>query len=89
MKRFDRIMAVVMSVTGAAYLIFVIWQFWDRSARPEVYAAGSMPWYLSLEIMGLIAAALIALEMVAYMGLRRFAERADKQKNTEKPEKKD
>ncbi len=87
MKRFDRIMAVVMSVTGAAYLIFVIWQFWDRSARPEVYAAPT-PWYLSLEIMGLIAAALIALEMVAYMGLRRFAERADKE-NTDKPEKKD
>ena len=87
MKKFDRIMAVIMSVTGAAYLIFVIWQFWDRSARPEVYAA-STPWYLSLEIMGLIAAALIALEMVAYMGLRRFAERTDK-KNDDKPEKKD
>ena len=88
MKKFDRIMAAVMSVTGAAYLIFVIWQLWDRSARPEVYAGNSAPWYLSLEIMGLIAAGLIALEMVAYMGLRRFAERADKKK-AEKPEKKD
>ena len=89
MKKLDRIMAVVMSVTGGAYLVYVIWQLWDRSARPEVYAAGSAPWYTSLEIMGLITAGLIALEMVIYMSLRRFAERADKKKAEEKPEKKD
>ena len=88
MKKFDRIMAAVMSVTGAAYLVYVLWQVWDRHARPEFYAANSAPWYTSLEIMGLITAGLIVLEMVAYMGLRRFAERADKKK-AEQPEKKD
>ena len=84
MKKFDRIMAAVMSVTGAAYLIYVIWQLWDRHARPEFYAVGSAPWYTSMEVMGLIA-----LEMVVYMALRRFAERADQQKNAGKTEKKD
>ena len=75
MKRFDRIMAVVMSVTGAAYLIFVIWQFWDRSARPEFYAVNSAPWYTSMEIMGLIAAALCHMAVLGPVcpagGLRR------------------
>ncbi len=89
MKKFDRIMAVVMSLTGAAYLGYVIWQIWDRSARPEFYAVNSAPWYTSMELMGIIAAALIALEMVVYMSLRRFAERADKQKNAGKTGKKD
>lgn len=89
MKKFDRIMAAVMSVTGGAYLVYVIWQLWDRHARPEFYAVNSAPWYTSMELIGLIAAGLIALEMVVYMALRRFAERADKQKNAGKTEKKD
>ena len=71
MKKFDRIMAAVMSVTGGAYLVYVIWQLWDRHARPEFYAVNSAPWYTSMEIVG------------------RFAERADKQKNAGKTEKKD
>ena len=89
MKKLDRIMTAAMSLTGAAYLGYVIWQLWDRHARPEFYAVNSAPWYTSMEIMGLITAGLIALEMVIYMSLRRFAERADKKKAEEKPEKKD
>lgn len=70
MKKLDRIMAVIMSLTGAYFLGFVIWQTFDQHAHPERYVAQSMPWYLSLEINALITAGVIALEMVLYIVIR-------------------
>lgn len=75
MKKLDRIMTVIMSLTGVAFCGYVVWQIWARSAHPEIYAAQSGPWYTSIELVAIIAAAAMALEMVLYMALRRFAER--------------
>lgn len=71
MKKLDRIMAVIMSLTGAYFLGFVIWQLIDQSAHPEKYLVRSAPWYLSIEIQALITAGVMAVEMVIYIVFRR------------------
>lgn len=82
MKKLDRIMAVVMSLTGVYFLGFVIWQVWDQSAHPEKYVVQSAPWYTSIALQGLITAGLMAVEMIVYMVFRavmRAKEQAQKQ----------
>ena len=83
MKKLDRIMAVIMSLTGAYFLGFVIWQVWDQSAHPEKYLVQSAPWYLSIEIQALITAGLMVLEMVIYIVFRRVM-KAKEQKQQQK-----
>ena len=78
MKKLDKIMAVVMSLTGAYFLGFVIWQAYDHGAHPERYVVQSAPWYLSIEINALITAGVMAVEMILYILLRRFAEKRGK-----------
>ncbi len=83
MKKLDRIMAVIMSLTGAYFLGFVIWQVIDQSSHPEKYLVQSAPWYLSIEINALITAGLMALEMVIYIVFRRVM-KAKEQKRQQK-----
>ena len=78
MKKLDRVMAVVMSLTGAYFLGFVIFQVWDQSAHPEKYVVMSAPWYLSIEIQALITAGVMAVEMVVYIVLRRMLKNREK-----------
>lgn len=70
MKKLDRIMAVIMTLTGCELLVFIVLQLWDRHARPAVYEAASAPWYLSIEINALIVCALMAVEIIIYLALR-------------------
>ena len=79
MKKLDRIMAVIMSLTGAYYLGFVIWQLVDQSVHPEKYVVQSAPWYLSIELQALLVAGVMAVEMVIYIVFRRVI-RAKEQK---------
>ena len=72
MKKLDRVMAVIMSLTGAYFLGFVIWQVYDQSAHPEKYLVQSAPWYLSIEINALITAGLMVVEMVVYLIAKRL-----------------
>ena len=71
MKKLDRVMAVIMSLTGAYFLGFV-------SAHPEKYVVMSAPWYLSIEIQALITAAVMAVEMVIYIVVRRILKAREK-----------
>lgn len=82
MKKLDRVMAVIMSLTGAYFLLFVIWQVWDQSAHPEKYVVMSAPWYLSIEIQALITAGVMALEMVIYIVIRRILKAKEKTDGT-------
>lgn len=78
MKKLDRIMAVIMSLTGTYFLGFVIWQIYDQSAHPERYVTQSMPWYLSIEVNALITAGVMAVEMVVYIVVRRILKAKEK-----------
>lgn len=78
MKKLDRIMAIIMTLTGAAFLADVIWQAWEHHAHPELYVAQSAPWYLSIEAAALITAAVMAVEMIVYFVLRYVAARREK-----------
>ena len=70
MKKLDRIMAVIMSLTGVYFLGFVIWQTIDQSVHPEKYVVQSAPWYTSIMVQGLITAAVMAVEIIVYMVFR-------------------
>lgn len=81
MKKLDRIMAVIMSLTGVYFLGFVIFQVIDQSVHPEKYVVQSAPWYTSIAVQGLITAGLMAVEMIVYMVFRavmRAKEQAQK-----------
>lgn len=54
MKRLSRFLSILMAAFTGAFLGHALYLFWDQSARPELYALSSAPWYVQLIVPGIV-----------------------------------
>ena len=64
MKRLNRILTIVMAAFTGAFLGHALYLFWDQSARPELYASWSAPWYVQLIVPGVVLVCVLLLGAV-------------------------
>lgn len=62
---------------GAFVGVFIghsAYRCWDYHARPELYALSSAPWYASIQVLGAVCAAAVAVCVVLKLSVRRWME---------------
>ena len=61
MKRFNRILTLVMASVAGVFLGWAMLLAWDFHTHPERYASWSAPWYVQLLALGIAVACVLLL----------------------------
>ena len=70
MKKLYETLRLFLGCDVGVFVGRCIVQYWDFKAHPDLYAMQSAPWYVDLEIQGIITAVLAAV-LLAVMWLVR------------------
>lgn len=65
-----KMLRIAAAALAGAWAGYALWQWWDFSARPGLYAMQSAPWYTGILVCGM-AAAVLALALLAAAWLLR------------------
>ena len=70
MKKLYETLRLFLGCDVGVFVGRCIVQYWDFKAHPDLYAMRSVPWYVDLEIQGIVTAVLTAV-LLAVMWLVR------------------
>ena len=71
LDRICMILRIAAQALAGAWASYALWQWWDFSARPGLYAMQSAPWYTGVLLCGAAAAVLVLVLLAAAWLLRR------------------
>ena len=71
MKKLDQFLHTLFWVAPGMFAGFALYEYADYKARPGLYAMQSAPWYVDLEIQGIITAVLAAVLLAAMWLVRK------------------
>ena len=71
MKRWYRTLKILLGCSIGVLLGSGIYRYFDFKARPDLYAMQSAPWYVDLEIQGIVTAVLAAVLLAAMWLVRK------------------
>ncbi|HJD20181.1 MAG TPA: hypothetical protein H9915_00020 [Candidatus Gemmiger faecigallinarum] len=69
--RICKTLRIAAAALAGAWAGYALWQWWDFSARPGLYAMQSAPWYTGILLCGAAAAVLVLVLLAAAWLLRR------------------
>ena len=70
MKKLYGTLKIFLGCMVGVFLGSCIYRYWDFKVHPDLYAMQSAPWYVDLEIQGIVTAVLAAV-LLAVMWLVR------------------
>ena len=65
MDRMERVLRTAQGCTAGVWVGMSLYRVWDYKARPGWYAMAPDPWYRSIVIIGVVAAAAVILLGIA------------------------
>ena len=71
LDRICMILRIAAAALAGAWAGYALWQWWDFSVRPGLYAMQSAPWYTGVLLCGAAAAVLVLVLLAAAWLLRR------------------
>lgn len=82
MKKFNKMLNIIMGAYTGAYLgrgLFIVWNY---KPHPEVYAAQSAPWYTAIWVEGLMTLAVLLVCLLIKLAVRCYKEKAGNQEKS-------
>lgn len=70
-KRINQLLSILMGGIAAVYLGYCIWQYCDYRTHVTEYISYSAPWYLGLQVYGIMALTALAVCLLAKFIIRK------------------
>lgn len=71
LKRLNNLLNILMGSVVGVFGGHGIYVYWDYQAHPDLYAIRSAPWYTSILVYGLFAAALLLFAVIIKCIIRK------------------
>ena len=71
LKALDFILNIVMVLSVGLLFCYGVYRFWDYKTHPELYIPYSAPWYLPVQIYGILTAVILVVLFAIKSGVRK------------------
>jgi len=71
LKKLNTFLNCIIGSFIGVFIARSIYTYWDYKVHPEIYAVSSAPWYISIQIFGLIVAVVVVISFIMKLIIRR------------------
>lgn len=69
-KKLNNLLNIIIGSFLGVFVGYSVYEFWHYKTHPDIYAMTSFPWYSGIQLLGMVAAAVVIAAILLKLIIR-------------------